>query len=100
MPASASNEAQRLLAAFGTAEGIPVFITGTRDPQDARFFPGLREAMTGAAAYRLAEDLDDDVPEKKELMEIAVRLQQTGARKILGQGGQTPGTSAKRKRRK
>lgn len=67
------------LSAHGGA--IPVVITGTRPPITSNF-PGLRDAMIGAAVFQLAEQLSPDNKFKEAIKALAMQLHQSGGEKI------------------
>jgi hypothetical protein len=81
---STANEqsAKTLASAAGIDGAVPVILTGSR-PLSTKVFPGLREAMIGAAIYRLAEQIPADSRHKQALLDMATALHESGAEKIL-----------------
>lgn len=84
--------AASLLGVGGAA--VPVVITGTRHSQV--HFPGLREAMIGAAIYQLAEQIPADSAElRDQIRALASELHQTGAAKIIRSKPRKSGSNKK-----
>jgi hypothetical protein len=69
-------------AVSSSGSAIPVIITGTRPPLSTHF-PGLRETMIGSAIFQLAEQIPVDNEFRAQIQELALKLHQSGAEKII-----------------
>jgi hypothetical protein len=84
----ANDDVTRALSnLIGSQGAVPVVLTGTRPPNQIPF-PGLREAMVGAAIVRLLQQISDENPIKSQIHELALQLHRSGGEQIA-RGGST-----------